>query len=152
MDCAILGDSIGVGIAQASPRECYESVMGGRPSRLQRAFIPPSRLVIISIGANDGGQSISHTLQELARIRREVITTSNCLAWVIPNTPRAAAIREFARSQGDLIIETSLVVGPDRLHPSRAGYLRLWNEAAGHLGQTPPACGRAVPYPVGVLR
>ena len=130
MDCAIIGDSLAVGINhQLRAAGCYADVRGGRPSRLQRAFVPPSRLVIISIGANDGGRAVAHTTEELARIRRGVVTDSNCLAWIIPNTPRSGAIRAFALSHGDLIIETLPVVGPDRLHASALGYRALGEQA-----------------------
>lgn len=137
MDCAIIGDSIAVGISRASPRECYENVMGGRPSWLQRELPAdlPARLVIISLGANDSLAQRGRTLGELLRIRNS-LPPSACPVWIIPNTANASIIRQWALAQGDLIIETAPVVGPDRIHASPAGYRRLWTEAAGLCPQS----------------
>lgn len=121
LECLILGDSIAVGIAQQRP-ECVADARVGRASPAQRLHRERARVVIVSLGSNDG--RAVPTARHLRRLRAALRTGH--VIWVVPALPAAArTVREVARHYGDATVSVAPVVGPDGVHPSGIGYERL---------------------------
>lgn len=125
IDCAIIGDSIALGVANLN-RSCQSQAVSGITSREHiHRFSQPihASRVLISLGSNDDpGQSSEAWLRQ---VRARVVTGR--VAWLLsPNNERAnSAARRIASERGDMIIEVRPWVGPDRVHPTPAGYSRL---------------------------
>mgnify|MGYP003342947090 CR=1 FL=1 len=129
LDCLIIGDSIGVGIAKAMP-QCEPRVKGGISSRglnLSSGTTPlGARVVVISLGTNDAG---INTYYELLRLRGRV--RADKVYWIVPPIRPAAqnAVRTVAQHFGDKTITISHdKLSADGIHPTGRGYQGLVNE------------------------
>ncbi len=133
LECLIVGDSIGVGVAQQRP-ECVAYVKGGintwQFNKMYGDKITASPVVIISLGTND--HKGVHTFKELSAMRERV--TAQKVFWIMPPCndkfckPHVNEIVEIiARSRGDTIIGTKRLQA-DAIHPSWAGYKELANQ------------------------
>ena len=126
IDCLILGDSIGRGIADVRP-DCTAYVQSGINSRdwnkkyLDRDLNAP--LVVISLGSND--LAVIRTEEELERLRSH-IAPSNRVLWVLPAIkPRIQEIVfRVADRWRDDVIELA-EVSRDGVHPTGNGYRAL---------------------------
>jgi lysophospholipase L1-like esterase len=129
-ECLIVGDSIGVGVAQVRT-ECVSYSTGGyntwQWNKKYGNKILASPTVIISLGTNDH-QGV-HTFKELTSMRANV--TAERVFWILPPCndkfckPNVNEIVEIiARSRGDTIIKTDRLQ-KDAIHPSWAGYKEL---------------------------
>ena len=127
LECLILGDSIGVGVANIR-KECVAYVQGGINSyqwlnkNIQNTPLQ-ARHVIISLGSND--HKGIKTEQELRNIRK--LTNAHRVFWVMPSSkfPRQQeAIWHIANEYHDTILKTERMQA-DGIHPSWAGYKEI---------------------------
>jgi exopolysaccharide production protein ExoZ len=118
--CAVLGDSLAVGVAGVLPG-CRSVARGGITSADYLAEFPPrleAALVVVSLGANDWQGDTAQVLRALrSRLHaRQVV-------WLLPNLPAIRpVIAAAARESGDLVVDTARHVGADGLHPNLTGY------------------------------
>ena len=131
LECLIVGDSIGVGIANVRP-ECVSYVKGGINSHqwlnknIQNTPLQASH-VIISLGSND--HKYIKTEDELRAIR--TLTKANRVYWIMPSDkfPAAqSAVWHVANEYNDIILSTKRMQA-DNIHPSWAGYKELGDKA-----------------------
>jgi lysophospholipase L1-like esterase len=127
LECLILGDSIGTGIAIARP-DCIAYVKSGINSHQWNNTNTTRDLsastVIISLGSNDA-YSV-HTFKELLEIRDRVTATR--VFWILP--ANSDAVREqveiIAKNYKDIVLDTRKVgLSKDKVHPTAAGYKEL---------------------------
>lgn len=127
LECLIVGDSIGVGIANIR-KECVAYVKGGINSKqwldknIQNTPLQ-ARHVIISLGSND--HKYVKTQEELRVIRK--LTNAQRVFWVMPSDkfPEAqSAVWHVANENNDTILRTNRMQ-TDNVHPSWAGYKEL---------------------------
>lgn len=112
--CAIMGDSIALGLVALIPGCAFDASVGRPSSRIHGAT---ADFVILSAGSNDPLNPRLET--ELLRIRR---TTEGNVIWIVPTQPRAAGIvRRVAAKFGDIAI--IFKPGRDGIHP--ASYPKL---------------------------
>ena len=126
-DCLIVGDSIGVGVANVR-KECVAYVKGGINSKqwldknIQNTPLA-AKHVIISLGSND--HQYIKTEEELRTIRK--LTTADRVYWVMPSTKFPAqrdAIWRIANEYHDTVLKTERMQS-DNVHPSWAGYKEI---------------------------
>jgi lysophospholipase L1-like esterase len=129
IDCLIVGDSIGVGVSQVR-KECRAYVKSGINSTIwNRTYLhnlEPTRVLIISLGANDTRQIDTEANVRLLRNK----TTATRVFWLLPSErlkPRAvAAVRRVAEEFGDTVIERPTAdISGDGVHPTGIGYKKL---------------------------
>lgn len=121
----ILGDSIGVGVANQRP-ECVAYVKGGINSHnwnnknLTKELVASN--IIISLGSND--VSTVHTFAELMTLRQTI--KANRVYWIVPAIKPAIQdhVRSIATSYGDVILEIPHL-SKDKVHPTTTGYKEL---------------------------
>jgi hypothetical protein len=127
IECLIVGDSIGVGVAKERP-ECVAYVKGGINSKqwldknIQNTPLQ-ARHVIISLGSND--HKWIKTEEELRTIRK--LTNAQRVFWVMPSNkfPEAqSAVWHIANEYHDTILKTERMQ-QDNVHPSWAGYKEI---------------------------
>lgn len=125
LECLIIGDSIGVGIAQHRP-ECSKEAYSGIASRTWKVLYSKQvevKSAIISLGSNDHFKI--DTLKELNEIRSKI--TADKVMWILPAKKFEAqreAVREVARINKDIVIEIP-DVSKDGVHPTGSGYKQL---------------------------
>jgi len=131
LECLIVGDSIGVGIAKVRP-ECVSYVKGGINSHqwlnknIQNTPLQADH-VIISLGSND--HKYIKTEDELRAIR--TLTKANRVYWIMPSDkfPSAqSAVWHIANENNDIILSTKRMQ-TDNIHPSWVGYKELGDKA-----------------------
>jgi len=127
IECLILGDSIGVGVANVR-KECVAYVQGGINSHqwlnknIQNTPLIANH-VIISLGSND--HKHIKTESELRTIRQ--LTNANRVYWVLPSTKfptQRNAIWKIANEYRDTVLKTERMQ-EDNIHPSWAGYKEI---------------------------
>lgn len=127
MDCYIMGDSLAVGLRNET--RCESEARGGRPSWLQAA--PPRGrypVVIISLGSNDTSRQGPRSRAALQSLRERI--ESPCVVWIVPAVGARDVVLEVAAAWGDATVDARPHVGPDGVHPGRAGYRALAASAA----------------------
>lgn len=109
IDCAIVGDSIAIGVAPYLP-ECEVHAKIGVPSLTIVGYVRDAAVVVISAGSNDptNPKLYMHLRAIRAKITGRVI-------WILPQHPRAASMVRQAARPGDGIV-TFRPAG-DRVHP-----------------------------------
>lgn len=127
IDCAILGDSIAVGISYLRP-ECYRmAVVGISSTTYIRRFSQSvnSNKVLISLGSNDGNAIATRTALETLRER-----VHGQVTWLLSANNQMAhdIARAVAAKFGDMVLEVKPVVSRDGVHPTPAGYRELSNQ------------------------
>ncbi|MDR7259582.1 hypothetical protein J2X47_003786 [Sphingomonas sp. BE270] len=124
-ECLILGDSIGVGMAQAinARRALHCDVMAVERASAEQilAWRKPAKnygMTIMAIGSNDPPR---RTLQRgLAEIRRRISTRR--VIWLLPySRPTAYAVTSVALIFGDETLDLGRFPTRDRVHPLRYG-------------------------------
>ena len=132
LECLIVGDSIGVGVAKERP-ECVAYVKGGintwQWNRNYKEANLSAKTAIISLGTNDHLQV--RTIWELQQMRKRV--NADRVFWILPPCndkfckPHVnQAVEMIAKENGDTIIKTDRLQ-KDAIHPSWAGYKELAN-------------------------
>jgi lysophospholipase L1-like esterase len=125
MECVILGDSIAQGVSRNFPACAHRVKVGITSEQFVRSMMQPvnGRHVLISLGSNDGHAQT--TLSALTTMRSQI--THSQVTWLLSsnNASAAQAAQQVARLHGDRMISVSAWVGPDRVHPTTAGYHRL---------------------------
>jgi hypothetical protein len=124
LECLILGDSIGVGVAQHRP-ECVVKATVGINSRVWNQTHPDQHMastVIISLGSNDYREL--KTLDELIKIRNRI--TADKVFWIVPVNSKIAreAVEAVVYKFKDRLI-TINNVSKDGIHPTTYGYKQL---------------------------
>lgn len=128
IECAVVGDSIGVGVSEAM-RHCKSYArIGINSSTWNRQYLhqlEPSKILVISLGANDRGINTVSNLRQL-RIK----TTAETVYWILPNKGRNPvaydAVKSVATEYGDILIERPTEnISSDGVHPTRTGYKKL---------------------------
>ena len=124
-ECLILGDSIGVGTAQAinarAALHCDVMAVERASAKQIRAWRKPAKnygMTIMAIGSNDPP---GRTLQRgLAEIRRRISTRR--VIWLLPHSrPAAYAVASVALIFGDETLDLGRFPTRDRVHPLRYG-------------------------------
>jgi lysophospholipase L1-like esterase len=127
LECLIVGDSIGVGVANVRT-ECVAYVKGGINSKqwldmnVQRTPLE-ARHVIISLGSND--HKYIKTEAELRNIRQ--LTRAERVYWVLPSSKfpiQRDVIWKIANEYHDTVLKTERMQA-DNVHPSWAGYKEI---------------------------
>lgn len=127
LDCLIVGDSIGVGIANVR-KECVSYVKGGINSKqwldknVQHTPLI-AKHVIISLGSNDHKGIKTET--ELRTIRE--LTKADRVYWIMPSNKfpvQREAIWKIANEYHDTVLKTERMQA-DNVHPSTVGYKEL---------------------------
>ena len=120
--CAVIGDSLAVGIGAWAPACAVAAKVGIRSSSFARAHPEPveAEVVVISLGANDS--AADQTLSSLAAVRTTV--RARQVWWILPSKPAASrrVIAAIAGALGDHSVDTGAVVGSDGLHLTGEGY------------------------------
>ena len=121
LECLVIGDSIGSGIASVMP-QCIRMAepgigsggwymkYGKRPALDMQDY----KMTVISLGTNDGEVPVA-TLKKM----REKITSGRVL-WILPGEARVyqrQKIFDLAISYGDVPVDITPYVGPDKIHP-----------------------------------
>ena len=130
IECLIVGDSIGVGVAQYR-QECVSYVKGGINSKqwlsknIQNTPLV-AKTVIISLGSND--HQYIKTESELRTLRE--LTKADRVYWILPAVkPNIQSIvRKIATEYGDIILPITRLQ-TDGIHPSWEGYKQLAKES-----------------------
>ena len=122
--CAIVGDSLAVGIANFR-HDCINVAHVGvttaqAKSQLHQLPIGINQ-VLISIGTNDRH---SETFIEASKLRSNL--KNKCVIWLLPSpTPARSAILSIAKKWGDMVLDTSPWIHQKSIHPSSEGYREL---------------------------
>jgi len=114
--CAIVGDSIGVGIA-AVVRGCAAVATKSLGSRAISMRTPDvaGGSVVISAGSNDPDNPALEANLEVIRAR----TGAARVVWIAPYHPRAAAmVARVAARHGDAVVRLAAFPSRDRVHPA----------------------------------
>lgn len=107
-DCAIIGDSIAVGVAQHRPGCAVEARVGISAAGFS-ATRTSADTVIVSLGSNDA----SDPTDALLRLRRQI--DARRVIWIVPAVRWASEVRRVADQHHDTTI--TVVAGPDGVHP-----------------------------------
>ena len=128
LECMIVGDSIGVGIAQIR-KDCVSTAVGGINSWQANQYKENSSIraktVIISLGSND--HAGVKTEKELRKLRANTI--ADRVYWILPAIK--PEIREIVIRVADDWKDTVLPITQttDNVHPTRKNYVELATEA-----------------------
>ena len=128
LECMIVGDSIGVGIAQIR-KDCVSTAVGGINSWQANQYKENSSIraktVIISLGSND--HAGVKTEKELRKLRANTI--ADRVYWILPAIK--PEIREIVIRVADDWKDTVLPITQttDKVHPTRKNYVELATEA-----------------------
>ena len=125
LECMIVGDSIGVGIAHIR-KDCVSTAVGGINSWQANQYKENSSIraktVIISLGSND--HAGVKTEKELRKLRANTI--ADRVYWILPAIkPHIQDIvKEVATKHRDTVVPMTKLQ-PDGVHPTWAGYKEL---------------------------
>ena len=128
LECMIVGDSIGVGIAHIR-KDCVSTAVGGINSWQANQYKENSSIraktVIISLGSND--HAGVKTEKELRKLRANTI--ADRVYWILPAIK--PEIREIVIRVADDWKDTVLPITQttDKVHPTRKNYVELATEA-----------------------
>ena len=129
-DCAILGDSIAVGISMYMHHCTVEARVGINSIAWNRSFLVQNISadhVIISLGSNDWSPTL--TRRALFVMRSHI--TAGRVTWIIPaiKPDIRDVIERIALHNGDGMIDLlPLPRGPDHVHPTGTGYAMIAKE------------------------
>lgn len=116
IDCAVIGDSIAIGVAPYLPH-CAVNAKIGIPSAAVIGRVRDAAVVIVSAGSNDPYNP--ELIKNLIEIRRKI---SGQVIWIEPiNRRAAAAVHAVAGLWQDRTV--TFAPGPDNVHPR--AYLQL---------------------------
>jgi len=122
MACAIIGDSIAVGVAHFLPQCTHQATVGITAERYSTQVHKHNGLVIISLGSNLGANDEAH----LREVRSK---QSGSIVWLLPAVRDRNLIRKIAAEYGDRIVDVrDGGAGFRHIHPNGKGYERLAHE------------------------
>ena len=114
IECAVIGDSIAVGVNQHL--RCEQLAVVGRTTGMQAGIMKwvNRDLVVISLGSND---PMSPTLlQDLRRVRSRIVAER--VVWLVPYHRHAAgAVYRVAEERRDRLVDLRLFETRDKVHP-----------------------------------
>lgn len=120
-ECAILGDSIAVGVSYHLP-QCFVNAEVGINSKnyTPRILQLSANHVLISLGSND--PSNMNTLEYLIDLRKKITTKS--VTWLLSANQSGAHkhAQQVAELYGDRTISLKMYVGNDGVHPTVKNY------------------------------
>ncbi len=124
LECAIVGDSIAVGVSRAMP-QCQRIAIGNISSQTYAKNYTKdvkANRVLISIGSNDGVNVNSE--QNMTTMRKRI---TGKVTWLLSanNSKANEAAKKVAKAFGDNVLEVKPYVGPDKVHPNPAGYKNI---------------------------
>jgi lysophospholipase L1-like esterase len=127
LECLILGDSIGVGIAQVRTECISHSVGGYNTWQWNNKFITKdmnAKTVIISLGSND--HKGVKTRAELGTLRQ--LVKADRVFWILPaiKPDIQQIVKDLAKEYGDTVLPITRLQ-TDKIHPSWTGYKELAN-------------------------
>lgn len=132
LECLIVGDSIAVGVSQVR-KECVSIAQSGINSRdwnkQYLSKLQPTRVLIISLGAND--YSSLRTEDNLRELRTRA--QAERIFWLLPSSTlkpkQVDIVKKIANEFGDVIINRpESNISPDGVHPTYQGYKELANK------------------------
>ncbi len=120
MSCAVIGDSIAVGVASTMPEcEQYPQIGLSAAAYVQRMSCHRADLAVISLGSNPGASDETY----LRIVRR---CQTGRVVWLLPPARDRELVRAIAAEYGDAVIDVREGgATADRIHPSGAGYSLL---------------------------
>jgi len=111
IDCAIVGDSIALGVGTELHR-CVVNATVGLPSADIVGRVQQASVIVVSAGSNDAR---SPDLENNLRAIRARAANAKVI-WIAPMDPRAAAaVQRVARLHGDQVVH--FTPRPDHIHP-----------------------------------
>lgn len=125
IECAIIGDSIAVGVSRAMPK-CHRVAVGGINSQnyvKQYTSKVEAGRVLISIGSNDPANMNSE--ENMTAMRKKV---TGKVTWLLSanNAKGNEAAKKVAKTFGDAVLEVKPYLGPkDKVHPDPNGYKKI---------------------------
>jgi len=123
IECAIIGDSIALGIAKYRQDCSLFATVGITSTAFEKAdYTPIGETTIISLGSNDAG---NNTEAALMKLRQRL--TSKRVIWIMPAAHKKHVrniIQRVSDRFQDRIVEMRLV-GFDGIHPTVDGYIDL---------------------------
>jgi hypothetical protein len=132
IECIILGDSIARGVSQHHSVCKNYSVVGINTSTWNKTYGHvdlEAATVIVSLGTNDKGLSITEQLLQLLSTRDKIKSPN--IVWINPpcndkfcNKEANYVIQTISTLYGDTIIET-VKLGRDGIHPTSTGYKEM---------------------------
>ena len=127
LECAILGDSIAVGVSLKTP-SCYRQAVGGISSQKYATAYTKNisaNHVLISLGSNDAANVDTYT--NLKKVRARISNAK--VTWFLSSNNKKARedVIRLAKEYKDDVIETTLI-SKDKVHPTPDGYKALSNE------------------------
>lgn len=143
-DCLVLGDSIAQGVGQFRT-ECVTIAQKGINSEdYLNSMLPLAEragTVVISLGVNDG--SGTPTERNLRSLRTRV--QGRAVIWLLPaiKDDTRQLIRRIAAEHHDQVLDTRGDAGPDHLHPTGRGYIRI-AEATRRMADAAPTGATAL--------
>ena len=120
--CAVVGDSVGVGLAQALPRCTTSARVGISSAAAARRVQSGDRWLIVSIGSNDFPRGISaaqraasdkHVRGALSRI---VAAGGSRVIVVVPANAARSTVASWVAAHG--VPSVSFAAGRDGIHPA----------------------------------
>lgn len=128
LECLIVGDSIAVGVSQVRP-ECQAIAKSGINSaewnRQHLHKLKPTRVLIISLGANDLGVNTEENIRAL-RLKAQ----AEKVFWLLPSQrlkpEQVRAVKFVAQDFNDTVIpRPEKDISADGVHPTYKGYKAL---------------------------
>jgi hypothetical protein len=129
--CAVVGDSLAVGIGTRLPQCTRLATVGMSSVRFENKELPKLQegnwsTIVVSLGSND--PTIDR--ETLGRIRVALKNKNKAQAstyvWVLPReSVKAATLKEWALRQHDQVLTTRDLASKDNLHPTPEGYQTL---------------------------
>jgi len=118
IDCAIVGDSIALGVG-TELQGCIVNAAPGVPSADIIGRVEDAAVVVVSAGSNDWRNP---QLEENLVTIRERAHGAKSVIWIAPANPKAAeAVKRVARRYGDKVV--SFKPRADHVHPANYGAL-----------------------------
>lgn len=117
LQCLILGDSLAVGIGYNRPDCKTVATIGISSGAFANQFwgVNKTRVAVISLGSNDGGEIAEH----LMKVRRAI--EADEVYWVLPNNKQLSTVMSVAFTFKDKVLSIP-ELSPDKVHPTSKGY------------------------------
>lgn len=110
MDCAVVGDSIALGVGTELHR-CAVNATVGIPSTDIIGRVQHANVLVVSAGSND-----PHNPKLEANLRAIRARAAQKVIWISPIDPvAAAAVSRVAKLHGDTVVH--FTPRPDKVHP-----------------------------------
>ena len=119
MICAVVGDSLAVGVGRALP-QCVTRAQAGADARRIAGFdLPAADVTVLSVGSNAGPLDEVSVRAIRDRVRGRVV-------WLLPAAKDRDLVGRVAAERGDRVLDVrSVGARPGHIHPSARGYRAL---------------------------